>query len=56
MFLVDDREDLDAILAADAYYTAPGVTVAGIHGVEPGHPARGTQRSVTASEVGPLDR
>ena len=31
VFLVEDREDLDAIMAADDYYTAPGVTIAGIH-------------------------
>jgi uncharacterized protein YciI len=31
VFLVEDREELDAIIAADAYYTAPGVTVAGVH-------------------------
>ncbi len=31
VFLVDGRDELDAILAADAYYTAPGVTVAGVH-------------------------
>src|SRR6478735_1601852 len=31
VFLVDDREALDAILDADAYYTGPGVTIAGIH-------------------------
>ena len=31
VFLVEDREALDAILDADAYYTAPGVTIAGIH-------------------------
>ncbi len=31
VFLVEDREDLDAIIAADEYYTAPGVTIAGIH-------------------------
>jgi uncharacterized protein YciI len=31
VFLVEDREELDAILAADDYYTAPGVTVAGVH-------------------------
>jgi len=31
VFLVEDREDLDAIIAADAYYRAPGVTIAGIH-------------------------
>jgi uncharacterized protein len=31
VFLVDDRSDLDAILAGDDYYTGPGVTVAGVH-------------------------
>jgi uncharacterized protein YciI len=31
VFLVDSRDELDAILAADAYYTAPGVTVADVH-------------------------
>jgi uncharacterized protein len=31
VFLVEDRDELDAILAADAYYTAAGVTVAGVH-------------------------
>ena len=31
VFLVDDRDDLDAIIDADPYYTAPGVTVAGVH-------------------------
>ncbi len=31
VFLVDNRTDLDAILADDPYYTGPGVTVAGVH-------------------------
>jgi uncharacterized protein YciI len=31
VFLVDGRDDLDAIMAADSYYTAPGVTVADVH-------------------------
>jgi uncharacterized protein YciI len=31
VFLVEDRPDLDEILAADPYYSAPGVTVAGVH-------------------------
>jgi uncharacterized protein YciI len=31
VFLVDARDELDAILEADDYYTAPGVTVAGVH-------------------------
>ncbi len=31
VFLVESRDELDAIMAADAYYTAPGVTVAGVH-------------------------
>ena len=30
VFLVDDRAAVDAILAEDPYYTAPGVTVASI--------------------------
>ncbi len=28
VFLVDHRDDVDAILAGDPYYSAPGVTVA----------------------------
>ena len=41
MFLVDGRDELDAILAADPYYSAPGVTVAGVHEWNPvtRHPA-----------------
>ena len=41
VFLVADRGELDAILAADEYYTAPGVTVAGVHEWHPvtRHPA-----------------
>jgi uncharacterized protein len=31
VFLVDSREELDALMAADDYYRAPGVTVAGVH-------------------------
>jgi uncharacterized protein YciI len=31
VFLVGDRGELDAIMAADPYYTTPGVTVAGVH-------------------------
>jgi hypothetical protein len=31
VFLVDHRDDVDEILAADPYYSAPGVTVAGVH-------------------------
>jgi len=31
VFLVDDRDELDAIMSADDYYTAPGVTVTGVH-------------------------
>jgi uncharacterized protein YciI len=31
VFLVDHRDDVDAILAEDPYYSAPGVTVAGVH-------------------------
>jgi uncharacterized protein YciI len=31
VFLVDQRDDVDAILAADPYYSARGVTVAGVH-------------------------
>jgi len=30
VFVVDDRESLDAILAADPYYTTPGVSIASI--------------------------
>ena len=41
VFLVHERDDLDAILAADPYYTAPGVTIAGVHewNVVARHPA-----------------
>jgi uncharacterized protein YciI len=31
VFLVDSRADLDAILDSDPYYSAPGVSIAGIH-------------------------
>jgi uncharacterized protein YciI len=31
VFLVDTRDDLDAILADDPYYSAPGVTITGVH-------------------------
>ena len=31
VFLVDSRDDLDTILAADPYYSAAGVTVTGVH-------------------------
>jgi uncharacterized protein YciI len=31
VFLVDERDEVDAIIAADDYYRAPGVTVAGVH-------------------------
>ena len=31
VFLVESRDELDAIMAGDAYYTAPGVAVAGVH-------------------------
>jgi uncharacterized protein YciI len=31
VFLLDTREEVDAILSADAYYRAPGVAVAGVH-------------------------
>lgn len=31
VFLVDSREELDTLLADDPYYTADGVTVAGVH-------------------------
>jgi uncharacterized protein YciI len=30
VFVVDSREALDAIIAADPYYAAPGVTVASV--------------------------
>jgi uncharacterized protein YciI len=41
VFSVDTRAELDAILAADAYYTAPGVTVASVQEWKPvtRHPA-----------------
>ena len=35
VFLVEGRDELDALMAADAYYTAPGVTVAGVHEWDP---------------------
>ncbi len=35
VFLVDSRDALDEILAADAYYTAPGVAVAAVHEWKP---------------------
>jgi uncharacterized protein len=31
VFVTDSREDLDALMALDPYYTAPGVTVASVH-------------------------
>lgn len=31
VFLVETRDDLDAIMTADAYYSAPGVTVSDVH-------------------------
>jgi uncharacterized protein len=41
VFLVDTRDEVDAIIAADPYYTAPGVEVAGVHEWNPvtRHPA-----------------
>jgi uncharacterized protein YciI len=41
VFAVPTREDLDAILATDPYYRAPGVTVTSIHEWNPvtRHPA-----------------
>lgn len=41
VFTVDTRNDLDAILTADPYYEAPGVTVASIQEWNPvtRHPA-----------------
>jgi uncharacterized protein YciI len=41
VFLVDTREEIDAIIAADAYFAAPGVTVTGVHEWKPvtRHPA-----------------
>lgn len=30
VFLVDDRDQVDAILAEDPYYSAPGVTIASV--------------------------
>jgi uncharacterized protein YciI len=30
VFVVDDRDALDAIMAADPYYSAPGVTVTSV--------------------------
>ena len=41
VFLVDDRTALDVLMAEDPYYTAPGVTVAGIEEWNPvtRHPA-----------------
>lgn len=30
VFVVDGRDELDAIMAADPYYSAPGVTVASV--------------------------
>jgi uncharacterized protein YciI len=35
VFLVRDRDELDAILAEDPYYTAPGVTVASVQEWDP---------------------
>ncbi len=31
VFVVDTRDELDAILTTDPYYAAPGVTVASVH-------------------------
>jgi uncharacterized protein YciI len=31
VFLVDTRDEVDAIIAADPYYSTAGVTVAGVH-------------------------
>jgi uncharacterized protein YciI len=31
VFLVDSREELDAILAADPYYSTPGVTITSVN-------------------------
>jgi uncharacterized protein len=31
VFLVEGRDQMDAIIAADPYYSTPGVTVAGVH-------------------------
>jgi uncharacterized protein len=31
VFLVADRAEVDEIIAADPYYTTPGVEVAGVH-------------------------
>ena len=41
VFLVADRAEVDEILAADPYYTTPGVEVAGVHQWNPvsRHPA-----------------
>jgi uncharacterized protein YciI len=41
VFLVADRADVDEIIAADPYYSAPGVEVAGVHDWKPvtRHPA-----------------
>jgi uncharacterized protein YciI len=41
VFLVDSRDELDAIMAADPYYGTPGVSVAGVHEWNPvtRHPA-----------------
>jgi uncharacterized protein YciI len=41
VFLVDTRGEVDAIVAADPYYTAPGVSVASVHEWHPviRHPA-----------------
>ena len=40
--------DLDAILAAGPLLQAPGVTVAGVQRVEPGHPAPRSRGALTA--------
>jgi uncharacterized protein YciI len=41
VFLVDTRQEVDEIIAADPYYSAPGVEVAGVHEWNPvtRHPA-----------------
>jgi uncharacterized protein len=41
VFLVADRAEVDEIIAADPYYSAPGVEVAGVHEWHPvtRHPA-----------------
>jgi uncharacterized protein YciI len=41
VFLVDSRDEVDAIIAADPYYAAPGVTVTDVREWNPAtrHPA-----------------